>query len=235
MTAGILDQFLFAALPYVAIFVCIAVGLWRYLAMPFTYSSLSSQFLENRQQFWGAVPFHYGIITIIMGHLVGFLIPRQVLLWNARPLRLYVLEISALVFGLLALLGLLMLISRRATIVRIRKFTSIADWLVYALLTVQVVSGLYIALFHPWGTSWFASVMVPYLWSIFKLTPDIAQISAMPLAIKIHLVNASLFVALMPFSRLVHIFVAPLWYPFRKPQVVRWYKDRAVARAGVTE
>lgn len=98
-----LDQLLFIALPYVALFTFFLMTIARYRSRAFTYSSLSSQFLENEQHFWGLVPFHYGIIAVLAGHFVAFLVPRDILAWNSRPLRLYILEFSALVFGLLAL------------------------------------------------------------------------------------------------------------------------------------
>src|SRR5262249_31151934 len=108
-----LDQLLFAVLPYVALVTLVLVTIQRYRAQKFTYSSLSSQFLENKQHFWGMVPFHYGILTVVFGHIIAFLIPREILVWNSHPLRLYVLEITALIFGLLTLVGLAALIVRR--------------------------------------------------------------------------------------------------------------------------
>src|SRR5215831_20172807 len=90
-----LDQLLFAVLPYVALVLLLVVTIQRYRSQRFTYSSLSSQFLENQHHFWGLVPFHYGILVVLAGHIVAFLIPREILLWNSNPLRLYVLEISA--------------------------------------------------------------------------------------------------------------------------------------------
>ena len=89
---GYLDGVLFGALPYVAMFTFFLVTIQRYRGQAFTYSSLSSQFLENRQHFWGLVPFHYGILVVLTGHLIAFLIPREILLWNSRPARLYVLD-----------------------------------------------------------------------------------------------------------------------------------------------
>ncbi|MCP4002913.1 MAG: respiratory nitrate reductase subunit gamma, partial [bacterium] len=100
-----LDQFLFIALPYLAFAVFFIGTILRYRMQSFTYSSLSSQLLENKQHFWGLVPFHYGILAVLAGHIIAFAIPRAVLLWNGRPLRLYVLEVSALICGMLALVG----------------------------------------------------------------------------------------------------------------------------------
>ena len=59
------------------------------------------------------MPFHYGVIAVLGGHVIAFLIPGQVLLWNSRPLRLYILEISGLICGLLTLVGLISAIVRR--------------------------------------------------------------------------------------------------------------------------
>src|SRR5574341_1342965 len=101
------------------------------------------------------VPFHYGIITVLAGHLVAFLIPREVLWWNRLPLRLYILEATALVFGLLTLVGLAAALLRRLGNTKLREVTSMADWILYALLLIQVGSGVDVALFHPWGSSWF--------------------------------------------------------------------------------
>jgi nitrate reductase gamma subunit len=219
-----LDHLLFMVLPYVAVVTLVLVTIQRYRAQKFTYSSLSSQFLENQHHFWGLVPFHYGILVVIFGHLIAFLIPREILAWNSHPLRLYVLEISALIFGLLTLVGLVAGLIRRITNPKVKIVTSISDWVIYALLLVQVVSGIYIAVFYPWGSSWFAASAAPYLWSLVKLNPDISYITAMPQMVKLHIVTAFLLIGFFPFTRLVHILVVPNPYLWRKPQVVRWYR-----------
>lgn len=217
------DQFMFVVLPYLSLLTFFLMTIYRYRAQSFSYSSLSSQFLENENHFWAVVPFHYGILVITAGHVVGLLIPRTVLAWNSHPLRLYVLEISALVFGLLTLVGLVGIIMRRSIITKIRRVTTLTDWILFAMLLLQTVSGIGMALFYPWGSSWFASNLAPYLWSIFKLNPDISYVTAMPHLVKFHIVLAFLTVGFFPFTRLVHLLVIPNPYLWRKPQVVRWY------------
>jgi nitrate reductase gamma subunit len=226
MNAAYLDQFLFAVFPYLALAVFFLMTIYRYRERRFTYSSLSSQFLENQYHFYGMVPFHYGILAVLTGHVVGFLIPRSVLWWNAKPLRLYILEISGLIFALLALYGLVNLIVRRAAFPPLRKVTVPSDWIILALLFVQMGTGIYTALFHPWGSSWFASSLAPYLWSIVKLSPELAYVSAMPWTVKAHILGAFAIIAFFPFTRLVHILVVPNPYFWRKTQVVRWYGGR---------
>jgi len=230
--AHYLDQVLFAVLPYVAIVLFLIGTIQRYRLAKYTYSSLSSQFLENKEHFWALVPFHYGILTVLTGHFVAFLLPRQILLWNSQPLRLYVLEVTALAAGLLTLVGLLAAIVRRASISKVRTVTSKADWILLGLLLISVVAGVYVAVFHPWGSSWFAAAASPYLWSLLRLNPAIGDIVALPWSVKIHVVNAWLLIGFFPFSRLVHILVVPNPYLWRKPQVVRWNRRPAGAAPG---
>ncbi len=221
-----LDVPLFVVLPYVAVFTMLLVTIQRYRSASFTYSSLSSQFLENRKHFWAAVPMHYGILIILLGHLIGFLIPRGVLAWNSHPLRLYILEITALSAGLITLVGMISVLVRRITTPKIKVVTTAADWVLIALLLTQISSGIYVAVFHPWGSSWFASSAAPYLWSIVTLQPEIAYVSMLPLAVKLHIVGAFVVIGFFPFTRLVHILVTPNPYLWRKPQVVRWYRGK---------
>lgn len=215
---------LFVVLPYVATFVFLLGTIVRYRRTPFTYSSLSSQLLENRQHFWALVPFHYGIVAVLAGHVVAFLLPRQLLLWNAVPARRWVLEVSALAFGLLALVGLLGAIVRRVVVPNVRAVTTPVDCAVLALLLAEIILGVGVALLHPWGASWFAATMTPYLWSLVLLQPDLGYVAAMPLLVKLHVIGAFLLIGVTPFTRLVHVLVAPNPYLWRKPQVVRWYR-----------
>jgi nitrate reductase gamma subunit len=217
------DEILFVVMPYLAFIIFLLVSIRRYLMQTFTFSSLSSQFLENQQHFWGLVPFHYGIIVIVTGHFIGFLLPGSVLAWNSEPLRLYILEISAFVFGLLTLVGLISILVRRTTVTKIRMVTSRADWILFGIFVVQVVSGLYVAIFHGWGSSWFASIAAPYLWSLLTLNPNISFVTALPWMVKLHIVCAYVMIAFFPFTRLVHALVVPNPYLWRRTQVVRWY------------
>lgn len=224
------DTFLFAVLPYVSIILFLIVTIQRYRTQAFTYSSLSSQFLENERHFWALVPFHYGILALFVGHLMAFLIPRQILAWNAEPLRLYALEVTGFLFAIVTLIGIINTIWRRHSFVRARVATTPVDWIVYAAILAQVLTGIYVALAYRWGSSWFAAVLSPYLWSLFKLNPDLSAVTQLPWPIKVHIVGAFLFVLLFPFTRLVHVLVVPNPYLWRKAQVVRWWWDRRKIR-----
>lgn len=216
------DVLLFAIAPYVALFTFLLVTIQRYRQKSFSYSSLSSQFLENKKHFWSLVPFHYGILLVLAGHIVAFLFPRELLAFNSKPVRLYILEITALTGGLMTVIGLGAAMARRSMTPKIRAVTTFSDWVVYGLLFLQAAGGVYVAVAHPWGSSWFASSISPYLWSLVQLAPDIAPVAPLPFAVKAHIVNAWLLIGFFPFTRLVHVLVIPNPYLWRRPQVVRW-------------
>ncbi len=224
MTA--IDSFLFVALPYIAIAVFLVGTIRRYYTAGFGISSLSAQFLEGRVGFWGTVPFHIAILVLFFGHLSIFLFPDLILLWNSSPIRLIFHEGVAFTFGLVAVVALAGLMVRRWTNPRLRMVTSPMDIVIEVLLLTQFVLGCWIALGYRWGSSWFASDLSPYLWSILALSPKTEAVSAMPLVIKLHIVGAFLIVLIFPFTRLVHLLVAPLHYLGRPYQVVMWYWDK---------
>lgn len=225
-----LNSFLFVAFPYVAVMVFIVGVAYRYRQKGFTVSSLSSQFLEGKQLFWGTVPFHFGILVVFLGHLTAFLLPRATLAWNSIPLRLIVLEVTAFTFGLSMLIGLVALMFRRFSNARIRAVTTPMDVVLELLLLAQVVLGCWIALGFRWGSSWFAADLTPYLWSLVRLSPETAAVFALPWVIKLHIVGAFALILIVPFSRLVHFVVAPLNYIVRPYQQVMWNWDRKTIR-----
>jgi len=224
------DNFLFIGLPYAVIVIVLVGTIFRYRAFGFKVSSLSSQFLESRELFMGIRPFHWGIITLFFGHLIGFLFPKSVMLFGRVPWRLFIIEAAALGFGFLTLYGLLMLIIRRAKHNRLMAVTSRMDILVYVILAVQVISGIWIALTARWGSVWFAATLVPYVKSVFLLSPDIAAISAMPLSVKIHTVSAFVLIGIIPFTRFMHFLVYPFTYIGRPYQIVIWNWNRKKIR-----
>jgi nitrate reductase gamma subunit len=234
LLAGLPRTFLFAGLPYAAILVFFLGTIRRYRARPFGVSSLSSQFLEARRLFWAVMPFHVGILAVFFGHLTAWLMPGSLLLWNSYPMRLIILEVSAFTFGLCVLAGLVGLLSRRLTNERVRMQTTKMDVVLEVLLLTQVILGLWIALGYRWGSSWFAADLSPYLTSIFTLSPNISAVSAMPLVIQLHIVFAWTLLAIFPFTRLMHVLVAPLHYLLRPYQRVIWNWDRKAIRNPAT-
>ena len=221
-----LDVILFGAAPYLAVVLFVGVSVMRYRKEPFSFSSLSTQFLESKRLFWGSVPFHIGILVLFFGHVIGFLFPRHVMMWNSMPVRLFILEATALTAGLLTLIGLVGLIVRRADSARLRANTSPSDVLVYFCLLLSIVSGLWVALGMRWGSAWYTHTAVPYLWSLITLQPDIQRVAELPLPAQVHIGAAFLLFAVFSFTRLVHILVAPIPYLWRPVQLVIWNRNR---------
>ncbi len=224
------NNFFFIGLPYAALLIFIVGSIFRYRTQPFSVSSLSSQILESRILYWGSHAFHIGIIALFVGHAIGFLFPSGVISFTGQPTRLLIIEISAFAFGLLSLFGILTLIYRRIFVAKIKAVTSKMDVVVYLLILVQVISGLWIAYFDRWGSAWFAISLAPYLKSIFLLAPNFEAVAAMPLSIKIHVASAFVFVAIVPFTRLMHFLVFPFVYITRAYQYVIWNWDKKTRR-----
>jgi nitrate reductase gamma subunit len=221
------DYLLFVAFPYVAVLLAVVVTVYRFRSDRYSFSTLSSQFLEGRRLFWGSAPFHYGLLLVLLGHLVAIVLPGTVVWFNGVPVRLYVLEITGLALGLLAFIGLLALIHRRAATTRIRAVTSPMDLVLLFLLLTQIGTGLYVAIFLRWGSAWFVYTATPYLWSLAKLSPEPQLVAALPLAVKLHILNAWALIAIVPFTRLVHFLIVPIGYLWRPYQVVIWNRKPA--------
>ena len=114
----------FVAAPYAAALLAVAGTAYRVRYRKFTVTSLSSQLLERDKLYWGSIPFHWGLLVILLGHLVALLIPRSFTIWNSAPLRLYWLEITGFALGVWAFGGLLILIYRRLSNSRVRAVTT---------------------------------------------------------------------------------------------------------------
>lgn len=225
------NYFFFIGLPYAAIVIMLVGSIFRYMNFGFKVSSLSSQFLESRELFYGSRPFHWGIIFLFFGHLVAFLFPRSLIAWNSIPVRLVILEVVAFGFGVSTLFGLLMLIIRRLKHRRLLMVTTKMDAFVYVILLTQVISGLWVAYFARWGSAWFPAILTPYLKSLFFFNPDITAVVALPLSIKIHIISAFVLVGMIPFTRFMHFLVYPFPYFARSYQYVIWYWDRKKIRS----
>jgi nitrate reductase gamma subunit len=221
------NSLLFGIFPYIALTLAVAVTAYRMVYRPFSVSAQSSQLLEQRRLFFGSVAMHWGLVLVLLGHLVALLLPKGLLLWNAVPVRLYLLEITGLALGIWALFGTYLLLARRISAARVRAASTPMDYLVLVLLLVSILSGLLTALLYRYGSFWFPAVMTPYLWSVFTLQPRPELLLGLPFWIQLHVFSFWLLLALFPFSRLVHIITVPLGYVLRPWQIVVWVRKLA--------
>ncbi len=216
------DSILFASFPYVAVVVAVIGSIARYRRDRFSFSSQSSQFLGNRALFWGSVSWHYGVILILLAHLLAVLFPGWWGVLIASPDRLYVLEVIGLSLAVVTIIGLAILILRRLFNWRVFAVTTLLDWILLVALMAQIALGFWVALMYRWGSDWYLHTAVPWLRSLVVLDPQIETVTALPWVVKLHMLGGFVLLALFPFTRLVHIVTAPVTYLWRPYQVVIW-------------
>ncbi|MGW5868391.1 respiratory nitrate reductase subunit gamma [Streptomyces sp. NPDC055239] len=225
---------LWGVLPYLTATLMIVGTAWRYHYDRFGFTTRSSQLHENRLLSIGGPLFHYGLLFVVAGHVIGLLIPESLTDRAHVPEWLY--HANALLVGgtagLATLSGLAILLWRRLRVPAVRVATSRSDRAVYPVLTAVLLAGLTATATtlqaHPYdyrqGVSlWFRS--------LFTLAPDVPAMAHAPLVYQVHALLAMTLFALWPFSRLVHAFTAPVGYLLR-PYVV--YRSRGARAATVT-
>ena len=216
---------MFGVYPYLALAICL-IGSWaRFDLSQYTWRAGSSQMLDGKGMRVASNLFHVGIIFVLAGHFVGLLTPHAVYhhLISTENKQLLAM-VSGGIFGVMCLVGLIMLINRRLNNPRIRASSSTSDIMILFVLLAQLVLGLltiFASTQHMDG-----SVMVmlgEWAQSIVTLQPIKAATAIAPVGIiyKLHVfLGVTLFV-LFPFTRLVHIVSAPIWYLGRRYQIVR--------------
>ncbi len=228
-----MNNLLFVVFPYVAATLAIVVTVIRWRRHPFSVSALSSQLLEKRKLYWGSVSFHWGITIILLMHLLVLIIPSGINFWNGAPVRLYLLEGTGIALAVWAGVGLVILLYRRFTNLRVRAVTTRADLVVLAIIAVAIVTGLWTAIGYRWGSFWGTAVFVPYVRSLLIFQPRPELVEALPWVIKTHVLTAFVFLVAFPFTRLVHIITVPFGYLTRPWQkVIRLSQEPAVYHPG---
>jgi nitrate reductase gamma subunit len=217
-----LNVFLFVVLPYVALVLLLFVTPYRYFSNRLTWSAYSTQFLEQKALYWGSIPWHYGILPVLIAHLLGVIAPGPMKAILANRQTLILLESVGLGLGLFALFGCLVLMVRRARTPLLKPVTSAADWVLLFLLAVQVATGVYLGLFMRWGSQWYLHTAVPYFHSLLVFNPQIGYVADFPLLFKLHAAGAFLIIALLPFTKLVHLLFLPIGFLMDPPILYRW-------------
>ncbi|HEX5809867.1 MAG TPA: respiratory nitrate reductase subunit gamma [Anaerolineales bacterium] len=223
-----LDNLLFVVFPYVAVALAVGGTIYRYLTNQFSFTSLSSQFLESDIQFWGSTLWHYGILPTLAIHVAGFALPKVMVALHSTPETLYLAELAGKVFGIMAFVGAGAMFYRRVASAKVRMVTTPADWVVLVLLIIQVALGLMIAFGYRWGATWFVHTVTPWVVSLATFQPAPHYVAALPLIPKLHFLNATLLIAIFPFGRLVHMVSFPIGYLWRSFQLVIWTRKKAV-------
>jgi nitrate reductase gamma subunit len=120
-SAAYVNTLLFGVYPYVCLAVLMIGSLIRFDREPYTWKSHSSQILRKDQLRLGSNMFHYGVIVVILGHFAGFLAPDWAVDWALTPVAHQLLAmVVGGIAGLVAIIGLTILIARRLGDPRIR-------------------------------------------------------------------------------------------------------------------
>lgn len=217
-----LNSFIFVAMPYAALALLIFVTPYRFYSNRLTWSAYSTQFLEQKALFWGINPWHYGILPVLAAHFVGVIFPGPMKAFLGNQTYLIIFESVGLALGLFALFGCLLLLLRRVNAPILKRVTFAADWVLLYLLAAQTLSGVYVATYVRWGSQWYLHTAVPYLWSLLAFNPQIEYVADFPLVFKLHAAGAFLIVALLPFTKLVHLLYVPFRFLMDPPILYRW-------------
>ncbi len=221
-----INQLAFGWYPYLAVTVLVVGSVLRFDANQYSWRSQSSQFLRRKQMMLGSNLFHMGIIVLFFGHLVGLLTPVTVIdtLRISHTFKQTAALVVGGIAGVAAYIGCTLLLHRRLFDSRIRKSSSIGDMLVLVLLWLQLTLGIL--------TTWWTlkhldgSEMLRFMnWAngILTLDPRAPElIHNVALVYKLHIILGLTLFLITPFTRLVHIWSAPVWFLLRPGfQIVR--------------
>ena len=102
-----MDIFLWVIVPYLCLTTFVVGHFWRYRYDKFGWTTRSSQLYEDRLLRWGSPLFHFGMLGVVGGHVVGLLVPRVVDRRgrHQRPTYHVVAVVGGLLAGVLAVVG----------------------------------------------------------------------------------------------------------------------------------
>ena len=215
--------------PYFCLTAFLLGSLIRFDRDQYSWRASSSQLLRRKQLAWGSNLFHVGILVLLLGHAVGLLTPQSIYtLFVSVEQKQFLAVLVGGVAGVVCFVGLTLLLHRRLFDSRIRQTSTTMDIFVLVMLWVQLTLGLVtlpFSLAHPDGSVML--VLAHWAQGILTLQPvDAKALQSLPWPYLTHLVLGMTIFLIFPFSRLVHIWSAPVWYLGRRGyQVVRTRRD----------
>jgi nitrate reductase gamma subunit len=211
---------LWLVLPYLALAVFVLGHGWRWRHDQFGWTTFTTQLVENRLLRLGSPLFHLSALAVLVGHLLGLLVPRS---WTAAigvsDRQFHVVSVTAgTLAGAAMLAGLVLLAARRILHGRVRRTTTVMDVVMYVALGIVVLLGVWATVgvnLLGAGHDYRATVAV-WFRGIFLLRPDPSLMAGAPLLFQLHALAAFGLFAIWPFTRLVHVWSVPigvLWQP----------------------
>jgi nitrate reductase gamma subunit len=226
-----INELLFSVYPYMAGAVFLLGSLGRFDCNQYTWRSGSTQMLGNKGMRLAGNLFHIGILLLFVGHFVGLLMPHS---WYpyfglTASSKQIMAVVAGGIFGTVTFVGLTMLLYRRMTNPRIRNTSAGSDIFIIWLLYAQLILGM-ISLPISWSHSDGSTMLLLSDWAqrIVTFQGGAAEaVANVHIVFKLHLFLGMTMFLVFPFTRLVHIWSAPVWYLGRAYQIVRVKKARA--------
>nr|KJR71328.1 MAG: nitrate reductase [Vulcanisaeta sp. AZ3] len=173
--------------------------------------------------FIGSLLFHWGIWIALIGHL-GLIIPSSWLYMTPEEHYLIAHVIGGAA-GVMALAGISILLGRRLVTrevnvmghsvkIPMRMFSFLDDYFADVVLLLIIILGLLQTL---WLHPAFETTITPWIWSLAKFAPDASYIISAPLITQIHVFLAMIFIAYIPWSKMIH----PFTFIYISPTVAR--------------
>ena len=232
------DTFLWVAFPWLAIAAFVIGMIWRWRTDQFGWTTHSSQIYESKLLRLSSPLFHYGMLFVFIGHVMGLAIPKS---WTqAMGISDHVYHLIAtypgVIAGIAAVLGLIGLLYRRIVNRSVFLATSTSDKVMYLFLGAAILPGFSATVSlqrfgGPHGYD-YRETISPWLRElmIFQARPEL--MADVPWQFKVHVLAGFTILAVWPFTRLVHAFSAPVGYTTR-PYVV--YRSRDTRTGPVKE
>lgn len=224
-----IQAFLWVAFPWLAIaaFVIGIIWRWRYDQMGWT--THSTQIYESKLLRLSSPLFHWGMMFVIIGHLMGLAIPKS---WT-RAVGIsdhayhLIATIPGTIAGIAVVLGLIGLLYRRIVTRSVFLSTATSDKVMYVLLSAAIFSGFIATVstqvFGGAEGYDYRETISPWLRQLLVFNAQPELMADVPWEFKVHVIAGFSLIALWPFTRLVHAFSIPVGYSTR-PYVV--YRSR---------
>ncbi|MEG2171626.1 MAG: respiratory nitrate reductase subunit gamma [Desulfovibrionaceae bacterium] len=201
--------FFFVVYPYICLALLLFGLLLRYVYTQNTWNARSSEIFEKQTLRIGSMLFHLGILFSFGGHILGLVLPPAALqaLGLSMPLHMELAGMAGKILAPLVILGLGILLFRRLCNAHVAATTTRTDIVIILLILLNACTyQSYVAHFPVFST------IGPWLRSVLTFYPAPVYLMSVPLFMQIHIVSGLTIFALLPFSRLVHIFSVPLTY-----------------------
>ncbi|MBB1500115.1 respiratory nitrate reductase subunit gamma [Propioniciclava sp. MC1683] len=221
-----MSTFLFAVFPYLAMAVFVVGMIWRYKYDKFGWTTRSSQLYESKLLRIGSPLFHYGILMAVVGHAMGLVIPKG---WtDAMGIDQHTYHLVAVIggvtAGLMVTIGFIILVFRRRTVKTVFNATTVNDKVMYLVLGLNIFFGMWNTISTALGDEHFYNYregVSVWFRSIFMAQPNVEAIAmaGTPIQFQVHAVLSFLLIMIWPFTRLVHVFSAPVQY-LARPYIV---------------